>query len=186
MGDGFMKKPIISKISKKRKVVFAVSAAAIVFAAAIVVLFVMFFNAKPVFGHALFRPTPEKTIIACTFDGMSFEPALSYAARNYPATESFDGKSSRSDTFYNTVNDKIQEGLSEYLEGRYSEYYVDMVVSENSRKRSVLTFDGDAVPIGTDGRTIINFKLIIDWNKASENSGDDFIEFVTKMPITAE
>lgn len=169
---------------KTKSKIFLVSGMAVIFAAivALTVFSVLFFNAKPVFVEAIFRPLPEKTIIACTFDGMTFEPAANYAARNYSKTDNGFGGGSSISTMYNTVNEKIERSLAEYLDGRYNEYFIKVDIDQNTHEKSVLRFSGDAVPIDGGERKIVEFKLTIDWNNVIENNGDNFIEITTKLP----
>lgn len=169
---------------KTKSKIFLISGMAVVFAAivALTVYVVLILNAKPEFGAAKYRHMPEKNIMAYTFDGMSFEPAMTYAARNYPEMEDDYGHRSREATLWNTVNSKIELGLVDYLNERYNEYFVDAIIIENTREKSVFKFDGDAVPIDGGERKIIKFNLTIDWNKVIENNGDDFIEITTKLP----
>lgn len=140
-----------------------------------------FLNAKPVFGAATLRPIPQKNILSYTFDGFSFKPLTEYAARNYIADEDH-GQGSKVDAFYNTINDSISKKLVGYLDKRYNEYFVSAQLIENTNKRSVINFTGDAIPIDGTERIIIEFDLIIDWKIATENNGDDFIQIITKMP----
>lgn len=144
--------------------------------AAAVALTVLFASAKPAFGAATFRPIPEKIIMAYSFDGMTFPPALNLAAKNYPLTDDGYGKSSRISTFCNAVNENIEKALAEHLDGNYSEYYVHADIKENTREKTVMVFHGDGVPANGGEREIIDFKLAVDWNKAEKSGDEDFVE----------
>ena len=137
---------------------------------------------EPIFGAAIFRPLPNKIIMAYTFDGMTSDSATEYAARNYPEIDGGYGQSSRTAALVNTVNGKIESGLTGYLDERYSEYFIHASIAQNTNEKSVFVFSGDAVPIDGGERKIVEFDLTIDWNKVIENNGDDFIEIATKLP----
>lgn len=139
-------------------------------------LTVLFASAKPAFSAATFRPIPEKIILAYSFDGMTFPPALNFAAKNYPLTDDGYGKSSRISTFCGAVNENIENALAEYLDGNYSEYYVHADIKENTAEKTVMVFHGDGVPASGGEREIIDFKLAVDWNKAEKSVGEDFVE----------
>lgn len=164
------------RIKAKSKTIAAVCVFGVLAAAA--VLAVLFASAKPVFGGATFRPVPEKIIIAYTFDGMTFSPALNFAAKNYPLTDDGYGKSSRISSFCGMVNESIEKTLAEHLDGNYSEYYVHAGINENTREKTVIAFSGDAVPASGGERKTIDFKLTIDWNKAKKNDGENFVEII--------
>lgn len=144
--------------------------------AAAAALTVLFAGAKPVFGAATFRPVPEKIIMAYTFDGMTFSPALDLAAKNYPLTDDGYGKSGRVSSFCGAVNENIEKALAEHLDGNYSEYYVHADINENTREKTVMAFHGDGVPANGGEREIIDFKLVVDWNKAEMPGDEDFVE----------
>ena len=139
-------------------------------------------NSEPEFGAAMLRPLPNKIIMYYTFDGMTSESATEYAARNYPEIDDGYGHISRIPALVNTVDVETALALTGYLDERYSEYFVHADISQNTNEKSVLCFNGDAVPLDGGGRKIVKFDLTIDWNKVIENNGDDFIEIKTKMP----
>lgn len=162
------------KVKARNKIITAACTCAILAAAAVPA--VLFASAKPVFGSAAFRPVPEKIIMAYTFDGMTFPPALELAAKNYPPTDEGWGRSSRTSTFINDVNQNIEKALAEYLDGNYSEYYVHAGINENTREKTVMVFHGDGVPAGGGERAMISFKLSVDWSEAKKPDGGDFVE----------
>lgn len=162
------------KVKARNKIITAACTCAILAAAAVPA--VLFASAKPVFGSATFRPVPEKVIIAYTFDGMTFSPALNFAAKNYPLTNDGYGKSSRISSFCGTVNENIEKALVEHLDGNYGEYYVHADINENTREKTVMVFHGDGVPANGGEREGIDFKLAVDWNKAKMNDCENFVE----------
>lgn len=164
------------KAKAKSKTIAAICVCGVLTAAA--VLAVLFVGAKPVFGAATFRPIPEKIIMAYTFDGMTFPPALNFAAKNYPPTDDGYGKSSRVSSFCGTVNENIENALAEYLDGNYSEYFVHSDINENTSEKTVITFHGDGIPINGGERERIDFKLAVDWNKTRIPDNKDFVEII--------
>lgn len=162
------------KTKVKSKMIAAACICGILTAA--VVLTILFASAKPVFGAATFRPIPEKIIMAYTFDGMTFSPALKLAAKNYPLTDDGYGKSSRVSSFCCAVNENIENALADHLDGNYNEYYVHSSINENTCEKTVMVFCGDGTPVNGGERETIDFKLVIDWNKAKNPGDEDFVE----------